>query len=286
MNLELLRRFVTVADEGNLSRAADELFVSQPVLSRQISRLEKEVGAHLFTRTSEGMELTEAGALMYKNAQDALALIDKGMRDAKTASLREIRVSIGFRFPTEVVNQLIRNARTYSPDVIFDLIPFGYRDSSCGLRSGETDAAFLWLPIDFEVDAIEVHRGPFVAVLSSEHRLAKENTVSIDDLLDEPLVEMQSDDPVWRDTWRATAYRNGVAPTIACEAKSIEECLQAISLNIGIGIAPSLRSNYITWLNVVFVPISDMEPCQLSLALRPGETKPALDSLIRAIHEY
>jgi DNA-binding transcriptional LysR family regulator len=285
MNLELLRRFVTVADEGNLTRAADELFVSQPVLSRQISRLEKEVGAHLFTRTPDGMVLTDAGVLMYKNAQDAIALIDKGMREAKEASLGETRVSIGYRFPTEVVNQLIRVAQSYSPEVIFDLIPFDYPDSSCGLRSGEADAAFLWLPIDLAVDYVEIYRGPCMAILSREHRLSNETTVSIENLIDDPLVTIKCNDQVFSDYANALAYRHGTAPKIVYEAKSTEEALQHISLNEGIGFALTLRSKFHTWESVVWIPISDVEDCTFVLAQRSGETNPALDSLFQAIEE-
>jgi DNA-binding transcriptional LysR family regulator len=286
MNLELLRRFVTVADEGNLSRAADELFVSQPVLSRQISRLEKEVGAHLFTRTPEGMELTEAGALMYKNAQDALALIDKGMREAKEASLGEIRVSIGYRFPTELVNQLIKTAQSFSPEVNFDLIPIDYPDSSCGLRSGECDAAFLWLPIDLAIDYVEIYRGPCMALLSHEHPLSKETMVSIESLINDPLVTIKCNDQVFSDYANALAYRHGTAPKIAYEAKSTEEALQHISLNEGIGFALTLRSKFHSWESVVWVPISDMEDCTFVLAQRSGKTNPALDSLFRAINKH
>jgi DNA-binding transcriptional LysR family regulator len=285
VNLELLRRFVTVADEGNLTRAADELFVSQPVLSRQISRLEQEVGAHLFTRTPDGMELTEAGALMYKNAQDALALIDKGMREAKEASLGEIRVSIGYRFPTEVVNQLIRVAQSYSPEVIFDLIPVDYPDATCGLKSKECDAAFLWLPIGLAIDYVEIFRGPCLAILSHEHRLSKEATVSIEDLIDDPFVTIKCNDQVFSDYANALAYRHGTAPIIAYEAKSTEEALQHISLDEGIGFALSLRSKFHNWDSVVWVPISDVEDCTYVLAQRSGETSPALDSLFRAIQD-
>jgi len=77
MEIRTLRYFLETAREGNMTRAAERLYVSQPTMSRQLKELENELGAKLFRRTNYSIRLTEAGMLLKKRAEDILALVDK-----------------------------------------------------------------------------------------------------------------------------------------------------------------------------------------------------------------
>ncbi|WP_289002212.1 LysR family transcriptional regulator, partial [uncultured Megasphaera sp.] len=77
MEIRVLRYFVEIAKEGNMTRAAKNLHVSQSALSKQMKELEDELGRPLFTRTKSGLSLTEAGALLHKRAEDILNMVDK-----------------------------------------------------------------------------------------------------------------------------------------------------------------------------------------------------------------
>ena len=68
-----LEYFVSVAEQGSFSKAAQELFVTQPVISQQIAALEKELGFALFTRSAKGVQLTQAGMTYYRHAVEILA---------------------------------------------------------------------------------------------------------------------------------------------------------------------------------------------------------------------
>ncbi len=70
MNLTSLRYFTQIADIGNISKAADALFISQPALSRSILRLEESLDVKLFDRTRTGLKLTEAGKILYDEADN------------------------------------------------------------------------------------------------------------------------------------------------------------------------------------------------------------------------
>ena len=86
MELSQLRYFIAVAELGNMSKAAETLFVSQPNLSTSISRLEEEVGAPLFERRRGKISLNQNGALLLKNVKKAVAILDAGVQAVREQS--------------------------------------------------------------------------------------------------------------------------------------------------------------------------------------------------------
>ena len=88
MEIRVLRYFLETAREGNMTRAAQRLFISQPTMSKQLKELEKELGTKLFVRTNYNIRLTEAGMLLRERAEDILSLVDK--TEAEFKSLEEL----------------------------------------------------------------------------------------------------------------------------------------------------------------------------------------------------
>src|SRR5262245_48444231 len=114
MSLELrhLRYFVTVAETGNLSRAAEKLFIAQPPLSVQIRQLEEEMGSSLFVRHAKGVRLTPAGESLLPEARFLLERAAR-LKDAISGSASRGHLALGFvpSVSSTVLPELIRRLR-------------------------------------------------------------------------------------------------------------------------------------------------------------------------------
>src|SRR5262252_5336263 len=177
VDTRLLRYFAAVAEEGNLTRAAERLFVSQPALTKQIKQLESQLGVRLFTRSRAGMTLTPAGQALAGNTPAVLASWDQALRQTRAAASRAARVlRVGFisSAANEATQQIIAAFARRRPGWRVDLQQAAWADPTAGLASGDVDAALLRLPFpgqdDMCIDVLLTE--PRWAALPATHPLA------------------------------------------------------------------------------------------------------------------
>ncbi len=147
MDLRILRYFLAVADEGNITRAAERLHVSQPALSTQLAALEDELGHKLFERGARGIELTEKGIALKRRADDLVDLAERIEAEIKASDTDEIvgTVSIGagetpaFRFVARAAEELRRR----NPKLQFSVSSGNGEDIVAHLREGTFDLGVL-----------------------------------------------------------------------------------------------------------------------------------------------
>lgn len=152
VNLELYRVFYTVAKCGSLTKAAQELFISQPAVSQSIKQLEGQLGVSLFNRTHRGMELSAAGGkLIFKQVEDALQLLDEAenaLSQIRTTPTGTIRIgatdSIFYHFLADKIAQY----NMKYPAVRFELISSPSPYTINQLKEGRCDIAFVNLPME------------------------------------------------------------------------------------------------------------------------------------------
>lgn len=152
VNLELYRVFNTVAKCGSLTKAAQELFISQPAVSQSIKQLEGQLGVTLFNRTHRGMELSAAGGkLIFKKVDEALRLLDEAestFTDQKTTDAATIRIGATDAIFYYILADKIAKYNSKYPSVKFELISSTSPYTISQLKEGKCDVAFVNLPIE------------------------------------------------------------------------------------------------------------------------------------------
>lgn len=182
LDLRKLRYFVTVADRLHFGRAADELHIAQPVLSRQIRALEQDLGASLFTRNRHGVELTDAGRQLLADAGPLLASTHAVRRRVSAAARGKRRLMVGFRAGIAVI-PAARSFEDRHPDVVVDVQRIEGDEQAAMLLDGRIDVGYVRLPIDETgLRVIPLYTEPRVAVLPAGHRFAYKEEVTEADL--------------------------------------------------------------------------------------------------------
>ena len=172
LDLRKLRYFVAVADRLHFGRAADELHIAQPVLSRQIRALEQDLGTPLLTRDSHGVVLTDAGRQLLTDAGPLLASARAVRRRVTVAAQGSQRLMVGFRAGIPVAPAVQLFAAQH-PDVIVDVQRIEWDDQAPMLLDGRIDVGYVRLPIDEAgLRVAPLYTEPRVAVLPVGHRLA------------------------------------------------------------------------------------------------------------------
>lgn len=151
MDLKSLRYFLAIAEEGSISAAAESLNLSQPNISRQMTLLEKELGAKLFERGSRRIVLTEEGMLLRRRAVEILQLADTAVTEIGSAGkdvIGTVRIGCGETDAMRVVARAIRRFSETHPMVRFELHSGNAEDVSDLLERGLVDFGVLIEPTD------------------------------------------------------------------------------------------------------------------------------------------
>lgn len=206
MEIRILRYFLEIAREGNMSRAAEMLHVSQPTLSKQIKDLEDELGKKLFRRESSGLSLTDEGMLLRKRAEDILEMVDKTADEFKSLDLitgGEVKIGCAESYLIKYLAQAIRKLKEQYPLFRFHLASGNTEQVAEKLDKGLFDFAFIASPPDLsKYNYLEVpDADTWGLVMLKNHPLAAKDEISFDDLLGLDLITsgqaLEVDFPRW-----------------------------------------------------------------------------------------
>lgn len=160
MELYQLRAFIAVAEHGNVTRAAEHLYTSQPAVSAQIKALEQTFGVALFDRTPAGMALTEPGSRLLEHARATLAhaqATEDLAKHLRTGTAGRIRIALNDAGERNRVDALSRALLAEHPDIQIDFINGTSGDAMHAIRQYAADVGFFEGPInDAAIDAIDL----------------------------------------------------------------------------------------------------------------------------------
>jgi DNA-binding transcriptional LysR family regulator len=278
LDLRKVRYFVAVAEQLHFGRAAEQLYIAQPVLSRQIRALETELKVQLFVRDRRNTRLTPAGEQLLAEARPLLANADAARRRTGMAARGRGIFTVGF-MPGLIVTPEVRVMTRRHPELTVDVVRTSWDDQTEVVHDGRVDVSYVRLPI--EPRGLEVRpllREPRVVVVPSDHPLAGKETISITDLADEHLLQDPDAVPEWRDI--ATELRTtGRRPTFPYY-RSVEEKLEHVAAGHGVIVLPLSTATFYTRADISYVDIEDIALSQVCLAWDSARRDALLDEFV------
>ena len=237
-----------VAEELHFTRAAQRLSVSQPALSQQIGRLERQLGVQLFTRLPGAVALTPAGAALWREVQPALAGLRAGIAAARAVAAGvtgRLRVQHLSSYGPHVLPVVAAQLREMAPDLVVELREASVEEQLAALRHRVADVGVFHLDPDVDLDAPGISTttlavAPRYVALPRGHTFATSRTLSLDQLAGDLWVMPvgASERSVQEANFIASCRRHGFEPRIGQRANSIETMLGLVASGFGVAPAP------------------------------------------------
>jgi DNA-binding transcriptional LysR family regulator len=284
LELRDLRYFLAVAEELNFTKAAERLHLAQQALSSAIRNLEADLGVRLFTRTTRQVALTAAGEALVAGARHALESAAEAIDEVHRVSAgRRGRLVVGFSTAAGSVPRVRAIIRRFSqavPDVDVRLVEHDFGDPAAGLLTGESQVAFIFLPVpDESLEELTVFEDLRHVALPKHHPLAQRAEVTVADLSGLPWLRVPAADSVWTRFW----FRHPLGETQAgAEIRTADEWVPAIETGRGVAFTmPTVMANFPN-TEIVTRPVVDLEPGGVALAWRRGDDDPLIAAFVRA----
>lgn len=187
MELRAFRYFLTVANEGNITKAAEILHVTQPTLSRQMKELEDEIGACLMIRGKRAVKLTDEGYLFKQQAENIVGLTDElkhTFSDQKDIVCGTIKIGLTEAMGSRVAAAYMKKFQGKYPRVLFDLYNGMADNIKEMVEHGDLDLGLVLDPVDIsKFEYIKLPKNERWGILvRKDHALAKKEVITVDDI--------------------------------------------------------------------------------------------------------
>jgi DNA-binding transcriptional LysR family regulator len=242
VDLKHLRYFIALAEELHFGRAAERLGISQPPLSQQIARLEKELGVSLLRRTSRSVELTAGGRAFLEEARRTLVQAEHAVHVARGADRGEVgELRVGFVPSCGAIPRGVRRFTQQYPAVRLTLRNLTTADQLDELASGKLHVGFVHLPIDSRGLNVElVQQDSVLAAIPERHPLARQPSISLRAFAGEPFIGFPRGAAPGLYDYMITSFREaGFTARVAHETDSILARLRMVGAGLGLSLIPS-----------------------------------------------
>jgi DNA-binding transcriptional LysR family regulator len=278
MDLRYVRYAMAIARAGSLRRAAAALHIAQPTLSEQLKALEKEIGVELFSRSSSGVQLTEAGEAFLAQATVAVDAFERAVAAARSkGDTSRLGVADGL---ADVVARLLSQLQS----VRLRVVPMGTAEQIVSIMDGSLQAGMGYAPgsLPRGVARMLIHRFPVRALIHRDHPLAASEAVSLADLAMEPLIMPESDAVAGARRFLEGFVRHRLHPRLGPAAATHDLAIAMVER--GAGYTLSVHEGTPMPEALVFVPIKeDVPPLEVVFLWNRQADVPALVSAARHV---
>jgi DNA-binding transcriptional LysR family regulator len=240
MDLRQLRYFVAVAEEGNISRAAKKIFLTQPALSRQIKALEDEIGQGLLERQAHSIRLTPVGTALLQEARELIQHAEQMLERVRSAG-RGVRLRVGYApsLAAGMLSVAVENFTQAHPNARVELFDLATKEMLAGLESDKLDVVVTvgqpqetrglgWTPLA---------RSQWQLAVKRNHPLARRKRITPAEVAEEPLlVFCQRDYPEYWEIITGWLRKQRLRPKIAGEHDGVDSLLTAVESGLGVAV--------------------------------------------------
>ena len=291
LNSRRLGYFVTVADEGQITRAAKKLNLAQPALSQAMATLESELGFQLLERNPRGVSLTPAGEVFLERARRVVQA-SADLAGAARVLQQGVAGTVTFGYlglpPWQAMPDVVELLERTHPEIEISLEPLGFPSSPISSWLVGVDVVLYTGPVavDPEVWVQPLGVTSRVVVMSHGHPLAKRTELGVGEVLGEVFIGFDAAvDPEWAGAWNLGVERGGLPQRLADKVPdSVQGRLAMIAAGSGLSTALAdmapLLSTALTGL--VMIPLRGAKPVSLSLVGRLDRLSPAVEALLAA----
>lgn len=280
MTVELrhLRCFLAIAEERNLTRAAQRLRLTQPAVSRTLRQLERHLGVRLVDRSTHHVALTPQGAAFRQRAAAALDAVEHALDPARVGT-SPLRVGHAWAALGPHTATLLRRWERDHPAMPLALLRIDER--TAGLADGKVDAALLRAAVSaggLVCEPVLTERR--VAAVPAGSGLAARAALTMADFAGETVAVNPVSGVTTLDLWPSRTR-----PRSALEVANTDDWLAAIAAGRAVGLTTSATPSVHTYPGVTFVPVTDAPPIRVVLAWRRDRPHPAVPALLALTRE-
>ncbi|UIB01114.1 LysR family transcriptional regulator [Desulfovibrio desulfuricans] len=286
MEIRHLKTLMMVASARSISKASHLLHLSQPSVTRIVQEIETIVGSPLFSRTKDGMILTNDGKKFYKLATKITSSLHKTISDLKNSHKKSV-INIGF-CPSIMIFDLIEQLRyaNFSMDYI-RFHEFNTKRQLIALKNNQIDISITRGADTAHSEGLEqitLHKAELFAVIPAAHRLSGKKTLNLDEMKDDQFVTLSEKFfPFYNSTMTAICKNAGFIPRIGFSANGYVAALATIAAGSCVGIFPRGIVNSII-PGYVYIPIRARDNfIDITCYLRNGENRKEVIDIISII---
>ena len=269
MDLQQIRYFLAVAKYENFSKAAQKLFVTQPILTRCVKNLEEELGLPLIVRTTRSFALTDAGQVLVQYGRQLLQQqedLSRRIEDLKQVQVGQLRISSPGTLLDMYFPGLVTRYHKLHPGIRITIRESGSRPVAQDVLEGSADMGFVMLPLE-DMDGLHVF--PILSdavqlIVPRDHPFALESSIDILQLRGLDLITYDRSNTLYH-SFLALCRQAGFSPAIVYQSMMPNFILDTIALGTCVGVLPRPMVNLAGDRDLVAVPLTPHFPWQIAM---------------------